>query len=356
MGIKVNCKELEAVLDITPSQQNVMLVGRHGVGKSEILTKHYANKGIPVIALFLGQMSDPGDLIGLPQRDTLQERTTFLPPWWFPIEEKPVVLFLDELNRARPEVLQTIMDLTLNRTIAGHRLPNGSRIIAAVNDGEEYQLTDLDPALVSRFNVYEFNPSVEEWLLLATKNGIDSRIIAFIQENPAMLDESGDTKLDQGLGKSPDRRGWEKVSNIIKDKKELPAIYKKTIGGIVGVQAAAAFFKSFSNNRVINASDILLNYNKYKVAIRGYRLHEIAILNESICRFFESEKGNDIDATKVAGNLTDYLNAFVNEEKKESFAHFVSLYESGNYPKMMLFILRNAPAAYATIKNFVATL
>lgn len=356
MAIKVNCKELEAVLEMTPSQQNVMLVGRHGVGKSEILTRHYADKGMPVIALFLGQMSDPGDLIGLPQRDTLQGRTTFMPPWWFPIEERPIVLFLDELNRARPEVLQTIMDLTLNRTMAGHRLPDGSRIIAAVNDGEEYQLTDLDPALVSRFNVYEFSPTVEEWLLWATKNGIDSRVIEFIQENPTMLDESCDTKLDQGFGKSPDRRGWEKVSNIIKGKKELSAIYKKTIGGIVGLQATAAFFRSFSNNRVISASDILLNYSEYKVAIRGYKLHEIAILNESICRFFESENGDNIDATKVAGNLTDYLDSFVKEKEKESFAHFVSLYESGNYPKMMLFVLKNAPEAYAAIRNFVAIL
>lgn len=38
-----------------------------------------------------------------------------MPPYWFPVDGKPIVLFLDELNRARPEVLQTIMDLALNR-------------------------------------------------------------------------------------------------------------------------------------------------------------------------------------------------------------------------------------------------
>ena len=31
---------------------------------------------------------------------------------------KPIVLFLDELNRARPEILQTVMDLALNRKLA----------------------------------------------------------------------------------------------------------------------------------------------------------------------------------------------------------------------------------------------
>jgi MoxR-like ATPase len=93
-------------------------------------------------------------------------------PYWIPIRVKPifdcpggfppVVLFLDELNRARPEILQTIMDLTLNKILAGKKLPSGSQIISAVNEGEEYQLTDLDPALISRFNIYYFSPSPAE--------------------------------------------------------------------------------------------------------------------------------------------------------------------------------------------------
>ena len=91
-------------------------------------------------------MSDPGDLIGLPRLNNESGKTEFMPPYWFPTDGKPIVLFLDELNRARPEVLQTIMDLALNRKLAGRTLPKGSRIISAVNDGEEYQLTDLDPA------------------------------------------------------------------------------------------------------------------------------------------------------------------------------------------------------------------
>ena len=75
------------------------------------------------------------------------------------VEGQAIVLFLDELNRARPEILQAVYDLALNRTLAGKRLPAGSIVIAAVNEGEEYQLTDLDPALVSRFNLYEFAPN-----------------------------------------------------------------------------------------------------------------------------------------------------------------------------------------------------
>lgn len=64
---KINIKQLENILSVMPASQNIMLVGKHGIGKSEILTHYFADKGIPVVALFLGQMSDPGDLIGLPR-------------------------------------------------------------------------------------------------------------------------------------------------------------------------------------------------------------------------------------------------------------------------------------------------
>ena len=38
-NIKVNTTELLRILDITPASHNLMLVGRHGVGKSEIHTE-----------------------------------------------------------------------------------------------------------------------------------------------------------------------------------------------------------------------------------------------------------------------------------------------------------------------------
>lgn len=46
------------LLEVTPSWQNIMLTGRHGIGKSQILTKYFETQGLPVKTLFLGQMSD----------------------------------------------------------------------------------------------------------------------------------------------------------------------------------------------------------------------------------------------------------------------------------------------------------
>ncbi len=49
-------------------------------------------------------MSDLGDLIGLLHKNDATGRTEFMRPYWFPKDQTPVVLFIDELNCARPEV------------------------------------------------------------------------------------------------------------------------------------------------------------------------------------------------------------------------------------------------------------
>jgi hypothetical protein len=56
-------------------------------------------RSVQVVTLFLGQMSDLGDIIGLPSLDRSSAKTVFRLPWWFPKDEAPIVLFLDELNR-----------------------------------------------------------------------------------------------------------------------------------------------------------------------------------------------------------------------------------------------------------------
>ncbi len=356
MSVRINANELEKLLAVTPASQNIMLTGKHGIGKSQILEKFFTARGERVVILFLGQMSDPGDLIGLPRLDEMSGKTHFMPPYWFPTDDKPVVLFLDELNRARPEVLQTIMDLTLNRTLAGRKLPEGSRVISAVNDGEEYQLTDLDPALVSRFNIYEFKPTAQEWLLWATKAGLDSRVIDFISENPDMLDGGAFTREDQGLEKSPDRRGWERVSTVLKTNDVTPLL-KTVIAGIVGMPVAAKFFATINQKKLPSARDILLgDFAKQKVAIKKCNTPELASVNESVFRFIETKSYEEKDAGKVMSNLAAYFDYLSDEKFREAQAHFSNLYSSSVYPAAMTFIIMKCPQLYKKITEFVESI
>lgn len=365
MAVTINISELKETLEFTPSTQNVMLVGKHGIGKSEILTSYFNGKGMKVVTLFLGQMADPGDIIGLPSKvekenadGHVTSQTDFTPPYWFPIDGKPIVLFLDELNRARPEILQTVMDLTLNRKLAGKALPEGSYVISAVNDGDEYQLTDLDPALVSRFNIYEFKPTVEEWLNWAAGQRLDDRVINFIQDNPTWLDGDGnDKKRDyQGLDKSADRRAWKKVSDIMLKVDSINDIHKRIIAGIVGAGAAAAFIRSAQQRNVITGRDLLLNYDKTMKTVGKYQLHEFAILNESVFRFLENTKFDDREKKLVAKNLGLYIDFLCTKKKNEALANFTTIFEKGTYDKATVFIFSNATEVYDTLNDFVKEL
>ena len=355
MGININTTELINVLDSTPDRHNIMLVGRHGIGKSEILTSYYGEKGVRVVTLFLGQMSDPGDLIGLPHKDEATGKTEFLPPYWFPTDGEPIVLFLDELNRARPEVLQTVMDLVLNRKLAGKALPEGSRIISAVNDGEEYQLTDLDPALVSRFNIYTFRPTPQEWLLWAEKSGIDPRVINFINDHANMLDSDGVNQIDRGLEKTPDRRAWKRVSDVIKGEFTLTTFHQKLVAGIIGVGMAAQFFKEFKNSNVPKATDVLFKYQENQKRIEKLELDKIAIVNDEIMRYLETHKSLGDDEAAAKYNLVEYIN-FLDERNREGLAHLVSCVEGGSYPQAVVFLITKLPQVYKTFTQFIHTI
>lgn len=53
MSININTKELKNLLDSTPPSHNIMLSGKHGIGKSKIITDHFSAKGQKVVTLFL---------------------------------------------------------------------------------------------------------------------------------------------------------------------------------------------------------------------------------------------------------------------------------------------------------------
>lgn len=355
MSVRINEKLLLEILEETPSTQNIMLMGKHGIGKSQILEKFYTAKGCKVVPLFLGQMSDPGDLIGIPHKNGKTGHTEFMPPYWFPTDDTPVVLFLDELNRARPEVLQTIMDLALNRKLSGRSLPAGSRIISAVNNGEEYQLTDLDPALVSRFNIYEFVPSVQDWLLWANKNGVDDRIIDYISANPKALDNQSSIEELDKLEKTPDRRGWVRVSEIIKDKPVLKQSHKSMIAGIVGGVAANRFIEFLDKNHILTAKELLLdNFEMSRIKLESYKTPQFATISDGIFVYLESEKYAEEDKVIMSENLSSYFYYLEQKKLREAMAHFTNMFSGTMYPNALVFIISECPELYSKMTKFVA--
>ncbi len=355
--IKINAQELLKILEHTPAEQNIMLAGGHGIGKSNILTNFYQNeKKMPLITFFLGQMSDPGDLIGLMQKNEKTGRSEFLPPYWWPQKKQAVVLFLDELNRARPEILQSVMDLTLNRTLAGKSLPKGSIIVSAINHGDQYQITDLDPALVSRFNIYEFAPTHEDWIVWANKAKLDKRVINFIQKYPNFLDSSNEFKkadeiLDMGIEKTPDRRAWERVSDLIKDYKIIDKIFVKIIAGIVGITASVNFIKSIKEVNRLNPEDVLFAFNLK--LFKGLKLQDYILANEQIFAFINNDEYDKKKLKTLIKNLIKYIKHLKKSKHQEAVAHFASQLEIPNYEKVLGLLFGESEEFMLEISDYI---
>lgn len=354
MAIGISVKELYEIFESTPADQNIMLVGSHGIGKSRIVEDYFTGKGITVTALFLGQMSDPGDLIGLPRLNETTGKTDFMPPYWFPIDGTPIVLFLDELNRARPEMLQTVMDLVLNRKLAGRKLPEGSRIVSAVNDGEEYQVGDLEPALVSRFNIYTLRPTAKDWLTWAKSKDLDQRVISFIQRKPSILDSRFDPTAN-ALDKTPDRRAWERVANAIDGKSEITPVLTKMIAGIVGAKAASEFVESL-NEGSVTGMDVLKSFDTVLPKLEQFPVEDFSLLNDDILETLNSLKGIAQFTEPMQKNLSSYFQWLQDAGKREAYAYFINAFLGGSYPKANGYLAKKLPSVILEFSTFIKSM
>ena len=201
---------------ILDSKLPVLIRGRHGVGKSEVVYQIAAARNLPVVERRASQMTE-GDLLGLPDTADTEingrKATTWnAPDWLVTACEQPVMLFLDEVDRATQEVRQGLFELTDSRKINGWHLHADTLIVAAVNGGEhgaQYQVGEMDPAELDRWTVFDVEPSDEDWLKWA--NGkVDSILWDFINQNRQHLEHKGDFEPNKVY---PSRRSWKRFND-----------------------------------------------------------------------------------------------------------------------------------------------
>ena len=139
----MDIKTFKQLVPNLPPDISVLVSGATGVGKSDIFHQIGKSLNLPVIDRRLSQMTE-GDIIGLP---SLEDGTTRFVPvdWIVKAAHEPVVLFLDEINRATIEVQQCAFQLVLDREINGVKLHPETRIYAAINEGSNYQIRPSDP-------------------------------------------------------------------------------------------------------------------------------------------------------------------------------------------------------------------
>ena len=366
-------KELESIIEYTPDDQAIMLEGIHGIGKSQWVKNRFEKKGYRVEVKFAGQMADAGDLIGMPNRKTKIVNgeeftvTEFAPPEWWPTDpEEKLIVLLDEVNRGKPEINQCLMDMVLNRTLNGRPLPKHTRIIGCVNpldDEGMYQVEEMDPAFLDRWNRYVVVPSTDEWIDWGVREAdIHNTVISFIARNNHELDPPAPETCESGKVYAS-RRSWERVSDFMKNivtednrlDKELLANY---MFGVVGVGTTSAFLKHLKEMGTgIHAGKVLTAWSdEIRDEIKRYNIQEIVHMNKQIAMWFEKEEesliAGNTTAQNCAKNVQQYLNTIPAETMADFFDHVSMANNEGKmWPGTLMNLNKNLADRFIDVIN-----
>lgn len=270
----MNIKKMKEALPFL-LQANIatLIQGHHGIGKSQAVKQYADENGMGFVDLRLGTQ-DVGDLLGLADFETDSKgnkvATKFMKPTWFPTDvNSKGIIFLDEINRGRRDVLQAVFQLCLDKKLHEYSLPKGWHVIAAMNPStEDYIVTDIsDKAFLDRFCHVKLSPSKQEWFDYAKKVKLNAEMVQFLQDQPDMLQGKLE---DFSLDVTPSRRSWDAVSRLI-DAKCPMNLLQDLASGLVGTTAAVALIKSLNNtDKPITGKDIMENYTKFSKKIKEY--------------------------------------------------------------------------------------
>jgi len=304
----------------------ICLVGKHGIGKSEIVRDYCSENDLFFTPLFLSQ-SEVGDLIGIPISKE-DEMIWTKPEWLVKMETaylngKKCVLFLDELNRASTDVLNASLQLILEKQIHMHKLPKNTQVISAVNpadDDQGYMVSDFDPALWDRMLKLDVEADAESWLGWARKNNINKIVRDFIANNQSKLYFI--TEDSNEMDATP--RSWTKLASYIDDFKEISEEYHlNIINGKIGRSLGAQFYIFYTNYKDIISIDDIEKFIKKE----ANKTKDLVILGEKLKDF--TEKIEPVILIENVNILWDKYKKIINDETKnynDILTLFVLLY------------------------------
>lgn len=225
----------------------VMLWGPPGVGKSQGIRQiagvieKYTEKEVVITDIRL-LLFNPVDLRGIPTSNAEKTLAVWLKPQIFQMDESNDVvniLFLDEITAAPQSVQAAAYQITLDRMVGEHKLPDNCIVIAAGNRVTDKSVAyNMPKALANRLCHFEIKEDSKSWHEWAVRKGIHKYVTSYLEYNPHGLmrfDSAGNSMAFA----TP--RSWEMVSeilNLVSD--DMKEVYPMIVG-CVGQTTASRF-------------------------------------------------------------------------------------------------------------------
>ncbi|WP_346935803.1 AAA family ATPase [Clostridium sp.] len=358
MNFNDTLKSVELVIE---TNEVPLIVGESGIGKTA-LAKALARKHEWSLVVIDGNLLKEGEIGGLPTveeysiKDSdgrlINKKTTIYAIHTklreidnLILENKEVLLFIDEINRCEHSVQQELMNLILNREINGYKLHDKVKILAAMNPSSkygsdfDYQVVDMDAAQENRFVWLNMESDARGWIKWATENEVDRKIIEFISTFPEHLHSIN----EDDIRATP--RSFERVSKSYKlykeNKDNIPRrVFLNVLRGNLGRVIAEQLmdFIESDNTALISPEEVFEKANLSEEI-------KIKISKESHTRLY-----------LTANNMINYINRKIQEAEGEDvskviarFVEFLNLYPID----LMIGIMQDMRESQKNIYNFV---
>jgi len=303
--------------------------GPTGVGKSFLAYDIARQVDLPVIDV-RGACMDESKASGLPDFISSKElgvATYVLPSWFVRSCREPTVLLLDEINRSMPQVMQAFFQVVLDRQLGNDSNGNSmalhpdTRVIAAGNFGNEYDVNEMDAALLRRFWVVDIETNTNDWIDWALQDdNIDRVTIDFIRQNPHHL-RVDPSSVETGTV-VPTPASWHRLDQSLRHMGmsasdvagHMVDSFYSLATGFVGVEAAIAYREFVAKYAVQISAEMVLDGKVGKKEAKKMKASEsFAVIDKLIVHVTDRDWTDD--------EVVNVIN-FITGVSEEQLVHF----------------------------------
>ncbi len=286
-------------------QRPIFLIGAPGIGKTAIMEQIASELGIAFISYSMSHHTRQSAL-GLPfikhksyegmeydvSEYTMSEIIASIYDIMQESDIKEGVLFLDEINCVSETLAPSMLQFLQYKTFGRHKIPDGWVIVTAGNPPEyNKSVKEFDVVTLDRLKVINVEADYPTWKKYASKKGIHSAIVSFLDINRDYFYYMETTLKGRQYITA---RGWEDLSEMI-------FMYEEN-GMRVSEELVGQYLR---NDTVIKEFAAYYDlFNKYKKDYMVYELLDGEISDEVINRAKEA----DVDErVSLLGMLLDMV-------------------------------------------------